>query len=104
MLQGLAPKKRVAGPAQTLYPLISQNRTVTIPLPHPSQGWTLGHFKYIVCSMIPKLTKLPRLNPLLSSQSYLFTHQTGSSLKGALFVAVAHSMDPCDWRTKVCIC
>lgn len=44
MLQGLAPKKRVAGPAQTLYPLISQNRTVTIPLPHPSQGWTLGPF------------------------------------------------------------
>lgn len=44
LLQGLAPKDRVASPTQSLCPLTLDNGTVTISLPYPSQDWPPGPF------------------------------------------------------------
>lgn len=55
---------------------------------------------------MPKLTMFPHVNVFsqVLIQSYLFSHQTGSSLKGALFVAWLTQWIPCDWQTSGYIC
>ena len=62
----------------------------------PSNTHANGHFFKRVCFAMPRLTAFPCLHLFSQAltQSSLFTHQTGSSLKGALFVSVAPSMDP----------